>query len=133
MVDFSVQDFDDTNIGSDGANLLIDSINSKGIYSMKERISLDKVINEQKLGMTGLIDENSAAQIGKLHGVQGVIVGNVMKFGDYYIITARLVDVNSASILNTAKLKVNSINEIAENIDQLTEKLCPTNVVKCPK
>ena len=60
-----------------------------------------------------------------MHGVEGVVVGNVMKYGDYYIITATIFDANTASILYTGTLKVKSVNDLADNIDQLALKLCP--------
>jgi TolB-like protein len=132
VVDFQVQDIEDTNIGLMTANLLIDSLNKTGVYSMKERLSLDKLISEQKLVLTGLINEQTAAEIGKFYGVQGIVIGNVMKFGTKYIITARLVEVNTASILYTGQINVNSFNEIVDKMDDLSVKLCPAIPVKLP-
>lgn len=49
-------------------------------YKIVERERLNKILNEQKLGMTGMIDEKTAAQIGKLAGVQAIIVGKVIAY-----------------------------------------------------
>ncbi len=47
------------------------------VFGIVERSRLSQVINEQKLGATGLVDENQAVQIGKLLGVQAIVMGNV--------------------------------------------------------
>jgi tetratricopeptide (TPR) repeat protein len=46
------------------------------IYAVLERAQLDKILAEQKLSLTGAIDENEAAEVGKLLGVDAIIVGS---------------------------------------------------------
>jgi curli biogenesis system outer membrane secretion channel CsgG len=123
VVDFQVQGFEDKGIGTMTANLLIDSLNKTRKYTMQERLSLNKLIEEQKLSLSGLIDENTAAKIGKFHGVEGVVVGNVMKYGTQYMITARLVNVKTASILYTATIRVKSIDELADKMGEVAAQL----------
>lgn len=43
-----------------------------------DRVNMDKVIEEQKLGLTGLIDQSTAAQTGKLVGAKIVITGKLV-------------------------------------------------------
>jgi ankyrin repeat protein len=128
VVDFQVQGFEDKGIGTMTANLIIDSLNKTRKYTMQERLSLNKLIEEQKLSLSGLIDENTAAKIGKFHGVEGVVVGNVMKYGTQFIITARLVNVKTASILYTATIKVKSIDELADKMGEVAAQLSTENL-----
>ncbi len=51
-----------------------------GQFEVIERDRLDQIMQEQGLGATGLVDPSSAAQIGKLLGVQAMIMGSVTKF-----------------------------------------------------
>ena len=46
------------------------------IYSIVERSTLETIIKEQSLGMTGLVDANQAAAVGKVLGVDAIITGN---------------------------------------------------------
>ncbi len=48
-----------------------------GMFNMIERERLDALIDEMALGKTGLIDEASAAKIGKLLGAQYMVLGSV--------------------------------------------------------
>ncbi|MEM1137145.1 MAG: CsgG/HfaB family protein [Bacteroidota bacterium] len=47
------------------------------IYSIIERAELQKVIEEQKLGISGILNEADAVELGQILGVDAVILGNV--------------------------------------------------------
>jgi curli biogenesis system outer membrane secretion channel CsgG len=51
-----------------------------GRFEVVERALLQKILEEQKLSMTGVIDKSSASQIGKVLGVKAIITGSVLKF-----------------------------------------------------
>lgn len=51
-----------------------------GQFEVIERDRLEQIMQEQGFGATGLVDPSSAAQIGKLLGVQAMILGSVTKF-----------------------------------------------------
>jgi curli biogenesis system outer membrane secretion channel CsgG len=44
--------------------------------------TVDKVLAEQMLSKTNLADRNSAIRLGKILGVDGVVIGDVTQFGD---------------------------------------------------
>jgi len=46
-------------------------------YQIIEREQLEKVLREQRLSLSGAIDENSAAEVGRLLGLDVIIMGNV--------------------------------------------------------
>ncbi len=45
-------------------------------YEVIERDQLEKIMKEQQLSLSGAIDENSAAEVGKLLGLDVLIIGN---------------------------------------------------------
>jgi hypothetical protein len=47
----------------------------KQYFNIVDRGSMDKVMNEMKLGMTGQVDTNTAAQVGKMVGAKGIYTG----------------------------------------------------------
>lgn len=47
------------------------------IFDIVERSMLERVLQEQKLGMTGIIDDSQAAALGKVLGVNAIITGVV--------------------------------------------------------
>lgn len=51
-----------------------------GKIRLFERSELEKILGEQKLGQSGLVDESTAVQMGKLVGAQYMVVGKVTRF-----------------------------------------------------
>ncbi|MEO0367928.1 MAG: CsgG/HfaB family protein, partial [Pseudomonadota bacterium] len=50
-------------------------------YRLIERSQMEQVLDEKALGMQGVISSSEAIQIGKLLGVEGVILGTVPEYG----------------------------------------------------
>ncbi|MBN2614324.1 MAG: hypothetical protein JXR71_01405 [Bacteroidales bacterium] len=46
-------------------------------YDVVEREQLDKILREHRLSLSGAIDESSAAEVGKILGLDAIIMGNV--------------------------------------------------------
>jgi len=46
------------------------------IFNFVERSEIQRILNEQKLGMTGVIDDSQAAQVGKILGIDAIISGS---------------------------------------------------------
>ncbi|MBI4689374.1 MAG: curli production assembly protein CsgG [Nitrospirae bacterium] len=70
----------DWNLGKGISDMVVTQLVKDGTFSVIERNKLDKVLSEQKLGASGLVDASTAAQIGKILGVQAVITGSVTQF-----------------------------------------------------
>jgi curli biogenesis system outer membrane secretion channel CsgG len=68
-------------IGKGICDILVDRLVTGGVYSVIERKALDKVLAEQNMSNSDRFDSNSAAKIGKLLGVEGIIVGSITQFG----------------------------------------------------
>jgi len=70
----------DWDVGKGISDMVVTQLVKDGTFSVIERNKLDKVLSEQKLGASGLVDASTAAQIGKILGVQAVIVGSITQF-----------------------------------------------------
>lgn len=59
------------------------------IKSLKivERVRMQALLQEMRLGQTGIVDQNTAPRVGKLLGAESLIVGN-LSLGSFDIITA---------------------------------------------
>lgn len=90
----AVMDFDFSNItdlsflsgaGGEGAargvsNLLTNQLVKDGAFVVIERSRIDAILAEQNLGASGRIEPTTAAQIGRVLGVDAVLIGTVTKF-----------------------------------------------------
>jgi len=68
-------------IGKGIADLLVDKLVSDGSYSVIERKMLDKILAEQNFSNSDRADPNSAAKIGRVLGVDAILVGSITQFG----------------------------------------------------
>jgi curli biogenesis system outer membrane secretion channel CsgG len=68
-------------IGKGIADLLVDRLVTDGTLSVIERKALDKVMAEQNFSNSDRADPTSAAKIGKVLGVDAIIVGSITQFG----------------------------------------------------
>lgn len=83
----AVVDFEDRanyghNIGRGIADMLVTSLVKTDKFMVMERDQLDAVLAEQGLGASGTVTPQSAAEIGKLIGVELIVTGSVSEFGE---------------------------------------------------
>lgn len=71
----------DVDVGKGIADLLVKNLVKDGTYSVIERKSLDKILAEQNFSTSDRANPASAAKIGKLLGVDAIIVGSITQFG----------------------------------------------------
>ncbi|HVP00613.1 MAG TPA: CsgG/HfaB family protein [Bryobacteraceae bacterium] len=68
-------------VGKGIADLMVDRLVNSGVYSVIERKALGKLIAEQNFSNSDRADPSSAARIGKLLGVNAIVVGSITQFG----------------------------------------------------
>jgi curli biogenesis system outer membrane secretion channel CsgG len=68
-------------IGKGIVDMLVTDLVKDGSYSVIERKALDKIMAEQNFSNSSRADATSAARIGKLLGVDAIIVGSITEFG----------------------------------------------------
>lgn len=71
----------DQDIGKGIADMLVGQLVRNGNYSVVERKQLDRVLQEQNFQQSGRADASTAAQLGRLLGVDAIIIGSITQFG----------------------------------------------------
>lgn len=122
----------DQDVGKGIADLLVEKLVTSGVYSVIERKALDKILAEQNFSNSDRADPSSAAKLGRILGVDAILMGSITQFGrdDSHVaaggggyglgrfgigsvgkkeskavvaISARLVNINTAEILAAVK------------------------------
>ena len=130
----------DVDVGKGVSDLLVKYLVKDGSYSVIERKALDKILAEQNFSNSDRANPTSAAKLGKLLGVDAIIVGSITEFGNdtkntkvggaggglggfglggfghkkskaIVALDARLVDVDTGEILGVAEGKGESSRE----------------------
>ena len=107
---------------------LTQEIYKTGYYDLIERSNIEKVFEEHELSQSGIIDENDAVELGKIAGVQKILLGSVEKTENVYAVNIRLVNVVNARIESMVsyehdgKIKKLIKKGVAEIVKELTGK-----------
>jgi len=71
----------DVDIGKGIASMLLTELVQNGTYVVIERTQVDRILNEQNLQQEGRADASTAAKLGRLLGVDAIIIGSITQFG----------------------------------------------------
>jgi curli biogenesis system outer membrane secretion channel CsgG len=129
-------------VGSSMSDMFATEILRTYKYQLVERSQMEQVLGEQALGLKGVTENILAIQVGKILGVQGVIVGTVPEYGSKASgkaelsaigINIRMIDVSDGgvvwSITDTAisdqpiSLSAFANRMVRNMVDQLTQEL----------
>ena len=83
---------------------VVTTLSQKKAVRILERALLDKIMVEQKLSSSGLVDPVTSIQVGKLLGARGIVAGAVTDLGENLEIHARLVKVETSETVASLKL-----------------------------
>ncbi len=89
-----------------------------------EKAQIAAVAAEQRLNMSGLVDDETAVKVGRFVGARYVIVGSVNGMGDMYTLSARLVDVETGvGLLGFETTTHEGENGLLDATNVLTEQI----------
>jgi len=88
------------------SELLTQKLYQESFFSLVERNQLEIVLSEQKLGMTGAVESNTAAKVGQIIGARFVALGSVIQIGKSYQISVKLVDTSTSEIIGAVIVEV---------------------------
>jgi len=96
-------------------------------FQVVDRTHLKSIIKEHKLLKTGLIDPDTARQLGKIAGVEALITGSLTPFGDSVRLVVKVLNTETAAIIGSKRGNIPKTNAIAALIDQdIQSKRQPT-------
>jgi curli biogenesis system outer membrane secretion channel CsgG len=95
-----------TDFGRFLAEELITRLYQTRKFKVIERQLLNKVVAEQKLSLTGVVDPSSAQKLGRLLGVDAIASGTVTDLGKTLKVNARLIDTTTAEVFAVASAEI---------------------------
>lgn len=105
VIEFSDLDGKTTELGKYLAEELTSKFFASNTFNVVERQLLSKVMLEQKLNLTGVVDQDTAKKLGKVLGVDAICTGTITDMGDDIKINARLVATETGAVLSAASVK----------------------------
>jgi len=106
VLEFSDLQGNVTDFGRFLAEKLITRLYQTKKFKVIERQLLNKVINEQKLSLTGMVDPTSAKQLGKILGVDAICSGSITDLAQSIDVNARLISTETGEIFSVASTEI---------------------------
>ena len=125
VLDFELkgEGYETDDMGEIVAEWFITALVKEGRFDVIERSLLTKILEEQKLSISGIIDEGTATQLGKLLGVKVIISGSVLKIMSAMEVNARIIDVETASIIAAENVRSGTAERLKDLVDQMSVKI----------
>ena len=105
-----------TDFGRFLAEELITRLYSTQKFKVIERQLLNRVISEQKLNLSGMVDPKSAKELGKLLGVDAIVSGTITDLVKTLRVNARLISTQTGEIFAVASSEIAKDESVKELI-----------------
>jgi TolB-like protein len=92
-------------------------------FRVVERSQINKALSEQQFQTSGVINENTAVEIGKLLGADLIIIGSVVKIGTSYTINSRMLDIKTGEATLGKNVTGNDLNLLTNMSRSLIDNL----------
>ena len=112
-----------TKLGQSLTEMLITALIQANRYNVMERVQLESIMKEQSLSQTGVIDTETAVEVGKLSGLEGIVVGSISQLKSSIEADARLIEVETGKALAAASANVNHVDDIRGLANNLARQL----------
>ena len=133
----AIMDFEGIGVSIEEIRILTQRLASKiislNVYQLLERSQIKQLIKDRKI--SDCVDAACAVEIGKLVGVQHMVIGTVSKVGNTYSVDSRIIEVESGQSLIIAEYTTNtSIDDVITNgVESISHQLCSMEAPKVKK
>lgn len=121
----TVLDFKTSGISDAEAEIFVDFLSShiisSGVYRVIDRMQREAMLDEMDFSYTGYSDENNQLQIGKMLAANKIIVGSIGQVGDRYLLTIKLIDVETGEVVKSGSEKYRTLNDLIDDSKRLAE------------
>lgn len=117
IADFVNLNGNSSNFGKFLAEELVTRLYKTRKLKVIERQRLDKVIAEQKLSLTEIIEASSAKRIGRILGVDAIVAGTISELGNNFRINARIISTETGELLAAAGATIAKDQEVCSLIN----------------
>lgn len=89
-------------LGAAVSDILARNFFANKTFTLVERAEFDRILAEQKLHASGIIESETQVRLGKMMGAKTILLGNIQKVGGKYQVNTRLVSTESGEVTASA-------------------------------
>lgn len=120
----AVLELDPNGVSDSEAKALSDRLRieifNAGVFEVMERDKMNRILDEMQFHLNDCTTDECAIEIGRLIGVRKIIAGSISKVGEYFTVSARLIDVE------TSKIEATAIEDVEGTLGLVLTKAMPS-------
>ena len=122
VLDFTVDEVSEAEMRSI-INVLSSSLFNTDLFTVIDVSQRDNVLKEMEFSMSGCSDESCMLEIGKMLSAEGIVIGSIGRVGSKYVLSAKMLETETAKTLSAADGIYQDLDELLEDISSLVSKL----------
>lgn len=113
---------DVSELGNQVTDLLFANLVAEPEMYLVDREDMKKILDEQELNLSGLVNPATAARVGHLTGAKILVTGSVLQSGESLYVIAKVIGTETSRVLG-ASVKGGAKDELDGLVEQLAEKV----------
>jgi len=105
------------------ANMLRGELVQTGAFRVVEKANMDKLLAEQAFQQTGCTTQECAVKLGRILNVKRMIVGSFGKLMGRYILSVRVVKVESGEVVQADEARGDTVDQLEASLKALASRL----------
>ena len=109
------------NLGEPATDRMVTQLVELRRFKVIERAKLEEVLQEQRLQVSGVVDDRTAVDVGRVAGADAIVVGNVSVIGPTTTVSARVIDTQSSEVIVAKNTRADRTD--LEDVEKLIESV----------
>ena len=126
-LNFAIADLRGENVSAGDAAVMADLLRNELVkteqFTVIEKQNMDKVLSEHAFQQTGCSSEECAVKLGKLLNVQRMAVGSFGKLMDSYILSIRVVNVETGAIIYADSAEGEKVSQLRGGVKDMAVRM----------
>ncbi|MCE9551850.1 MAG: CsgG/HfaB family protein [Planctomycetes bacterium] len=127
VLPFQERDRDSKDQGAKVTDLLFAKLSADPGLMLVDREDMKKVLQEQELNLSGLVNPDQATKVGQLTGAKLLITGSVLQVDNSVYLIAKIIGTETTRVMG-ASVKGNVRDDLGKLVDDLAQEVSKTIV-----
>lgn len=103
--------------------LFISELAGTGFVTVVDRNSFNKILDEMQFQLSDWSNPRKTVQLGNMTNAQVICRGQISKLGNTFHLSSTIIDVKTANILSSSKVRFSQIDNVYDVLPQFTKNI----------
>jgi TolB-like protein len=127
VLSFSERGTETAELGNKTTDLLFANLVARPELLLVDRADMDKVLKEQELNLSGVVNPEEATKVGQLTGAKILVTGSVLQVDNTLYLVAKIIGTETTRVVGTS-VKGTPRDQLGDLVDKLGDEVSRTVV-----